>query len=71
MLGEQGGNSRWGKKSRDEEKREDKEKIEDAKNSSWLTQKQKQEKSYIYWPNFVLVQKQIVPKVKLNYNIYR
>ena len=32
MLGEQGGNSRLGKKSGDEEKKENEEKIEGAKN---------------------------------------
>ena len=30
MLGEQGGNSRWGKQSEDEEKKEDEEKIKGA-----------------------------------------
>ena len=32
MLGEQGGNSRWGKQSGDEEKKKDGEKIKGAKN---------------------------------------
>ena len=49
MLGEQGGNSRWGKYSGDEEKKEDKEKIEGAKNIFFcLPQKQKKKKSN--WP---------------------
>ena len=44
MLGEQGGNSRWGKLSGDEEKKEDEEKIEGAKDIFCLPQKQKPKK---------------------------
>ena len=47
MLGEQGGDSRWGKWSGDEEKRQDEEKIERAKNSFCLLQKQKQKQKKI------------------------
>ena len=41
MLGEQGGNSRLGKQSGDEEKKEDEEKIEGAKNIFFVCRKNK------------------------------